>query len=117
MGSPSGVNLDSPPPPSTNPSPTLGGLAGQGGPQPGAGQAGGSTQIVMEHMMEVEKLLGKIADIKPEAAPIVDNIVQQMRARLGKALMQDSSQSPAPAAGASPIAGLMASPAPTTPMS
>lgn len=77
---------------SAPPQPTMAGLSGpQGGQAPGDGSA---QQSIMEKMMTVEKLLGDISDIKPEAGPIISDLVQQMRARLGKVVMQQGPSAP-----------------------
>jgi hypothetical protein len=89
------MNLDTPPPPpQLTPAASLKGLAGDGGEGQDANASldGSSQKVVMEHMMEVEKLLGRISDIKPDAAPIVADLIEQMRVRLGKALIQPQSQ-------------------------
>src|SRR4051812_32915669 len=98
------LNLDTPPPPpQLTPAASLKGLAGDGGEQGDNASLDGSSQkVVMEHMMEVEKLLGRISDIKPDAAPIVSDLIEQMRVRLGKALVQPQSQP----ASAPPLASL-----------
>jgi hypothetical protein len=110
------MNLDTPPPPpQLTPAASLKGLAGGAGEGQDANASldGSSQKVVMEHMMEVEKLLGRISDIKPDAAPIVSDLIEQMRVRLGKALIQPQSQPASAPTLASLATGGAQAPTPT----
>lgn len=80
---------------------------------------GSAQKIVLEKMKMVEDLLDEIGEIRLKAAPIVEDIKQQIRLRLGKVLMGSAAgsqsggegQPPTPPNGMATLAGGIGSPA------
>lgn len=100
------------------PKPSLDQMAGKGGQKP-EGQAGSPQEAAIQHLMAAEASMDAAANIIQGLAPIVDDIKNQMHARLGKVLMGSSPSTPVagslmgasmPGAGQA-IGGMVQSPA------
>lgn len=104
-----------PPPPGigASPQPSMGQMAG---PQPaGPGPATGLTQAVLEKMMLAEKAMEDAATIMPALAPVIQDLTQQFRSRVGAIVLQAQQGSDqAPSSGISALLGGSGPSAPAT---
>lgn len=95
-----------PPPPgvAAPPAPSLPAMAGPAG----QGASGGDPSLakaVLEKMMIVEKTLQDAATIMPALAPVVGDLIQQFRARVGAIVLQSQGETQQPAGGMSALLG------------
>ncbi len=99
MGS-MGLNAGPPLPPNLQPQPpqqSIGALAGQqGAPTATPGGSASLQQAVVEKMMGVEQSLQDLAQLLPDAGPIVDKVISTMRQGLTP-ILQKGVQAPPPA--------------------
>lgn len=100
-----------PPPPGVGapPQATPGQLAG-----PQAAQPGGVQQAVLEQMMLAEKAMQQAATMMPALAPVIQDLTQQFRARIGAVLQQGDQTQPQGGGGLSSLLAGSGGSAPAT---
>lgn len=106
-----------PPPPGITggqpaPKPSMQGLAGQ--PPQGAPQPSGVQQAVLEKMMLAEKAMQDAATLMPALAPVIEDLTQQFRARVGAVVLNQQQGADQPPTGLSALLGGSGQSAPAT---